>query len=175
MLYRPNFCCNCGEKIERANWTIFTSRKFCELCCSELQFMHWGPRLLALGSLVIGVAVISGFFRPAARQTEIPARTAALAAPAALAMQPEGNFNTTPRPIQQSQVGQNTDPGSSTSNSSLSSSIPVGPRPGEAVYFCGAATKKGTPCSRRVKHRGERCWQHAGMPSMADNSENSRQ
>ena len=39
---------------------------------------------------------------------------------------------------------------------------PVGPEP---VYFCGAQTKKGTACSRRVKGNA-RCFQHAGMPAM---------
>jgi hypothetical protein len=34
----------------------------------------------------------------------------------------------------------------------------------EPVYFCGAMTKKGKPCSRRVKTKG-RCWQHVGQPS----------
>ena|SRR6185436_19670063 len=33
------------------------------------------------------------------------------------------------------------------------------------VYICGARTKKGTPCSRRV-HGPVRCWQHKGLPSM---------
>lgn len=28
------------------------------------------------------------------------------------------------------------------------------------VYLCGAPTKKGTPCKRRVKAQGARCWQH---------------
>ena len=32
------------------------------------------------------------------------------------------------------------------------------------VYFCGALTKKGKPCSRKVK-RNERCWQHVGQPA----------
>ncbi|HEU4509799.1 MAG TPA: hypothetical protein VFR78_16300 [Pyrinomonadaceae bacterium] len=31
----------------------------------------------------------------------------------------------------------------------------------EKVYTCGARTKKGKPCSRRVKQPG-RCWQHKG-------------
>jgi len=35
-----------------------------------------------------------------------------------------------------------------------------------AVYFCGAETKKGTPCSRRV-NANVRCYQHEGMPAMA--------
>ena len=35
----------------------------------------------------------------------------------------------------------------------------------EGVYICGARTKKGTPCSRRV-HGPVRCWQHKGLPAM---------
>jgi hypothetical protein len=35
----------------------------------------------------------------------------------------------------------------------------------EKTYICGARTKKGTPCSRRV--RGPvRCWQHKGTQAM---------
>ena len=33
------------------------------------------------------------------------------------------------------------------------------------VYICGARTKKGTPCSRRV-HGPVRCWQHKGLPAI---------
>ena len=33
----------------------------------------------------------------------------------------------------------------------------------EPVYYCGAQTKKGTSCTRRVKDAG-RCWQHTGQP-----------
>jgi hypothetical protein len=36
----------------------------------------------------------------------------------------------------------------------------------EAVYICGARTKKGTPCHRRVHAAGERCFQHKGMTAM---------
>jgi hypothetical protein len=39
------------------------------------------------------------------------------------------------------------------------------PTPTEQVYICGARTKKGKPCSRRV-HGAVRCWQHKGMPAM---------
>jgi methyl coenzyme M reductase subunit C len=35
----------------------------------------------------------------------------------------------------------------------------------EQLYMCGARTKKGTPCSRRV-HGPVRCWQHKGMAAM---------
>jgi hypothetical protein len=35
----------------------------------------------------------------------------------------------------------------------------------EPISFCGAQTKKGTPCTRKVKGEG-RCWQHTGLPAM---------
>jgi hypothetical protein len=35
----------------------------------------------------------------------------------------------------------------------------------EQLYTCGARTKKGTPCSRRV-HGPVRCWQHKGAGAM---------
>jgi hypothetical protein len=35
----------------------------------------------------------------------------------------------------------------------------------EQNYLCGARTKKGTPCSRRV-HGPVRCWQHKGAKAM---------
>lgn len=36
----------------------------------------------------------------------------------------------------------------------------------EAVYFCGATTRKGTACTRRVKTKGH-CWQHADREAPA--------
>jgi hypothetical protein len=36
----------------------------------------------------------------------------------------------------------------------------------ERVYICGARTKKGTPCQRRVHAAGDRCFQHKGMPAI---------
>jgi len=36
----------------------------------------------------------------------------------------------------------------------------------DVVYICGARTKKGTPCRRRVQAAGERCFQHKGMPAI---------
>ncbi|MEQ1764043.1 MAG: hypothetical protein ABL984_12975 [Pyrinomonadaceae bacterium] len=35
---------------------------------------------------------------------------------------------------------------------------------GADKYFCGALTKRGTPCSRKVKAKGLRCFQHEGRP-----------
>jgi hypothetical protein len=36
----------------------------------------------------------------------------------------------------------------------------------EPIYICGARTRKGTPCRRRVHAAGDRCYQHKGLPAM---------
>jgi len=166
MLYRPNFCCNCGERIERDEWPLLASRKFCDVCQSELRISDWIPKVIFSVALLIGFAGISSFFRVGKPSTtEI---VSALPQPTAAKLL--ANSNTTPTAVQQSQTGP------SANTTSLSNSEPgmVRPAPAvkttEAVYFCGAATKKGTPCSRRVKRPGERCWQHAGMPAMAESA-----
>lgn len=49
--------------------------------------------------------------------------------------------------------------------SSASAAPAAQPAESERVYLCGARTKKGTPCQRRVRSQ-ERCWQHRGKPAM---------
>jgi hypothetical protein len=46
-----------------------------------------------------------------------------------------------------------------------SASLALAPVVTEQTYICGARTKKGTPCSRRV-HGPVRCWQHKGAKAM---------
>jgi hypothetical protein len=54
---------------------------------------------------------------------------------------------------------------STTTTASTTTSAPQPSPPAEDVYICGARTKKGTPCSRRV-HGPVRCWQHKGARAM---------
>jgi len=44
------------------------------------------------------------------------------------------------------------------------------PEPSPDLTWCGARTRKGTPCRRRVQP-GERCHQHLGRPSILETSE----
>jgi hypothetical protein len=48
-------------------------------------------------------------------------------------------------------------------------SPPVAPSDSDLSY-CGARTKKGTPCTRKVK-QGMRCWQHTGQSAMLSDAE----
>jgi len=171
MFYRPNFCCHCGEKIERAEWGILTSRKFCDPCSSEMGVAEWTPKILAAVMLLSGFALIANLSRPAVQTPKTSNALASFDRPGAESGLPESNSNTTLPPQVQSQ------PPTTPVNANISNTAQVveQPRPlksSESVYFCGAMTKKGTPCSRRVKKRGERCWQHAGMPAAADSGQN---
>jgi len=121
--YRPNFCSECGAKIVRLRWRVWTSRRFCDECCARLG-KQWLQRVFLITGLVIfGMLIGRGFKRespPLVIQRPAPAQSTTSSEPAATV---------------------------------------------EETYICGARTKKGTPCSRRV--RGPvRCWQHKGAKAM---------
>jgi len=112
--------------------------------------------------LLISIAIISSVFRQPVDK-ERGSVTPLTSQPLAEKVAPDSNLDTTPAEPKQSQ------PVSNSPASSVPAAVDqkVSDKMTEPVYYCGAATKKGTPCSRRVKRPGERCWQHTGMPSMA--------
>jgi hypothetical protein len=161
MFFRPKFCANCGEKIERVDWGPLTSRRFCQVCESEFKGQDLIPRA------IVGLGVLAGVFGfgsylKSGSGSATETRVAKLHQPVAAASATQ----TTNNAVNTSQ----------TSNSAplptTVAALPVGSQPPkakpetqESQYFCGAETKKGTPCSRRVKGN-VRCFQHAGMPAM---------
>jgi len=170
MSYRPKYCCQCGEKIERIDWRFWHSRRFCELCGTEFWIYDWLPYLKGIGVLLVIFVTGWHFQKPektlnvapnqfVSNSSKISAnQNAAVQFPNANSVQTAELTKTNPQPLKsptalkvsETKVGQ---PESSTTESS------------EKVYFCGAATKKGTPCSRRVRGGG-RCWQHEGQAAM---------
>ena len=169
MLFRPKFCANCGEKIERTEWRLWTSRRFCELCATEFQFQEYAPRIVVGLAVVAIISSIGSYFGSGTSRNE-----------PSIAKQRAGEKSTTQIP-NASVLPPNSGNNMVLANSSVSpvvqesrsfTSIPQ-TKPmavektvsAEPVYFCGAQTKKGTACSRRVKGN-TRCFQHTGMPSM---------
>ena len=167
MFYRPQFCCHCGEKIIRAKWTPLTSRRFCDFCEIEQKQHDLLPRAVLVLSLFFGAAGISAYIsrsgdpgavnsprvaqsrelRTSAEKLNSRSNSAAVAGSTPPAATP-----TSPAPA---------DPISNNKQREIESNSST-----EAVYYCGALTKKGTPCTRRVKTKG-RCWQHTGQPAVA--------
>ena len=162
MLYRPKYCCNCSEKIERVDWNLLTSRRFCDVCAVENKRYDQLPRIAVVGgvlSLMFGLGTLFGgnansnppveslngspvqlkTERNTVRQTE-PARKEVLP-PASSVTNPVNPSSGPPQVIHDDKP------------------------PQEKIYHCGALTKKGTPCSRKVKAAGLRCFQHEGKPS----------
>ncbi|MEO7970591.1 MAG: hypothetical protein ABI698_04775 [bacterium] len=136
-MYQPNFCCECGNKLIRLRWHFWTSRRFCHLCAVRFKRERFLPLLFF--SLAF---VTSGYLLARARQPPAP--------PLVIERRSDS-------PLNNSQAGTTITPApgpSSTTNAVEAD-----------VYTCGARTKKGTPCSRRV-HGPVRCWQHKGMPAM---------
>lgn len=124
--YRPNFCSDCGERIVRLRWRVWTSRRFCDKCFPRFR----KPQLLQRTCAVVVVLLFGMLIGRGWRREPPPLiiqRTA----------------STTP------QADPTTQP----------------PIVAEQMYLCGARTKKGTPCSRRV-HGPVRCWQHKGAKAM---------
>lgn len=141
-MYTPSFCCECGAKILRLRWQLWTSRKFCGKCARRL----WKARWLAAFWIVVaftGAGYVAGRYqRPTPPPLTIERRS-----DSPLSDKPEAKGTRGTAALQQ------------TEPANVSRLVE------EAVYRCGARTKKGTPCSRRV-HGPVRCWQHRGLPAM---------
>lgn len=157
-MYKPNFCSDCGSRIERARWHLWTSRRFCSDCAPRFRRAQFLLPVIT-GVALFGIGLAAG---RVARPTPPPliverGQLAAVTAPpikseerAADAESERGAASTTKAEPTYGPDGTATE-------------RPTDPN--ETVSLCGARTQKGTPCQRRVRGTG-RCWQHKGMPAM---------
>lgn len=153
-MYRPNFCAECGERIIRPRWHLWTSRRFCPNCAPRLRNTRLLlPALACLSLFILGLG----------------AGRALHPAPPPLVIERRQPGMTPTRTAQAQLPPVNTKTGSSSAptrpESSAANIAPARPADSpEIVSTCGALTKKGTPCQRRVRGTG-RCWQHKGLPA----------
>jgi hypothetical protein len=146
----------------REKWTPLTSRRFCEFCAVEQKQHDLLPRAAAVVLFLFGVAGFTAYVGGSNSVTGSKTERAKTSAPipklaerndvasnrADTSKAPPANAN--------SSAAANLAPSNSIQRRAVSNSST------EPVYYCGAMTKKGTPCTRRVKVPG-RCWQHAGQ------------
>src|SRR5215212_9732178 len=58
-MYKPNFCSDCGSRVERSRWRVWTSRRFCADC--EPRFRKAQIlRSLAAGAALFLVGLVLG-------------------------------------------------------------------------------------------------------------------
>jgi hypothetical protein len=145
-MYRPNFCSDCGAKILRLRWYPWTSRRFCVSCAPRLRKVRLTVPLLTGAAFLLLGLVWGRATRPVRSPLIIERRgTESLYHP------PNVQTDTSER--RSGSLSEAPDINSASTDQ------------GYDVYACGARTKKGTPCSRRV-HGAVRCWQHKGMKAM---------
>lgn len=171
MLYRPKFCCDCGEKIERSDWRIWTSRRFCPFCETEYKGHDLAIRGIVAGGVVLGVFGFSSYLgltnqsskQVSAPRTMVPdvrkppiAKKDIPSGPLIRKDEPE-----MPTPAELS--GSLTEPERSDVRKVSEQPLTQRTSSEKVSFFCGVTTRKGTPCSRKVKIKGARCWQHEGI------------
>lgn len=154
-MYQPNFCAHCGGRIVRAHWHLWTSRRFCSECAPRLRAARFSlPAFASLAVFSLGLFAGSRG-RPATPPLTIAQHQPTVTAPQTARTQPlPPNTKTDSAPATAKPVP-------------LTDSIAT-ERPAdstETVSLCGALTKKGTPCQRRVRGTG-RCYQHKGQPAI---------
>lgn len=183
MRYKPNYCCNCGEKVERLSWTFLTSRMFCENCDTVFKREEWMPSaVLSVVAIIAGLFTLGSFLKSSESNLPVTKKqnTTIVSKTPQVTQNPEvaSNNSNTYSTIQArslfniSQTQQKFPASQSSSDASARNSAETGITKSlpektiqEKISYCGAQTKKGTPCTRKVKGGG-RCWQHTGLPAM---------
>jgi len=171
MPYKPKYCCQCGEPIERTYWTLLTSRRFCELCETDYKLEDWIPRAIFAVGILFGLFGMGMFLQKAEKPLNLVSSNSTNINKSLVNNQVSVNANAQSfAKLQETNHVPEQLPSKSTitaikqnlKTQKVENQPSAAP---EIVYFCGAETKKGMPCSRRMKGGG-RCWQHTGKAAM---------
>ena len=144
---RPNFCRQCGARLNQNTWRAVLRGAQCP-ACAKRNGSVWRTPVIVAALVALAAFGFGRYRRPA---------------PPPLIIQRAANS-----PLPDSPIDQNPDPklATNTPKSDPASVTIARAATDDAVYICGARTKKGTPCRRRVHFAGERCFQHKGMPAI---------
>ena len=152
-MYHPNFCAECGAQLKRRGWRVWSGRRFCQICARRLGRRSFAGRLV-----IVALIAILAFVLGRSLRAPIPP----------LIVQRSANSPLSDLPVNLNDIAKSNNQNPKAPNGvqqSYGDNSTNGPAD-DVVYLCGARTKKGTPCRRRVHYAGERCYQHKGMPAM---------
>ena len=166
MLYKPKYCCHCGEQIERIEWFPWKSGRFCDVCADENKIYDWLPRGLVVLGVVLSIFGLGAYLSGGKREAPVAIKQNRAISkpsenPANQKIVSQVTTDVQPR-LQQPAVNNQAKP---VLQQPKTEPVQAENARKETAYFCGALTKKGMPCSRKVKGGG-RCWQHAGQPAV---------
>jgi len=169
MLYKPKFCCECGEKILRKDWKLWTSRRFCEVCEIDKKGYELLPKIIWTLLFIFGLSGVGNLILKETTDRELKIEKVSITKKTLAEESFEQNFAV--KNLEQNSEAKNTGQTKAPANASTvkfeSSAQHKDTRTTaeDPVYYCGAETKKGSFCKRRVKGGG-RCWQHKGQPAI---------
>ena len=146
-MHHPNFCAECGAQLRRKGWRVWQSRNFCEDCARRLGKNGVLRPLVTIAAIAISAFTLGRYLRPP---------------PPPLIIERASNSPLSDLPVNVNEPARK----SNHEDNSTKDPSRGAQSTDDTVYICGARTKKGTPCRRRVHFAGERCFQHKGMPAM---------
>jgi len=146
-MHYPNFCAECGAQLKRKGWRVWQSRNFCENCARRLGKNGVARSLTAIAAIAISAFALGRYLRPT---------------PPPLIIERTSNSPLSDLPVNMNELALK----SNREDNSTNDPSRVAQSTDDTVYICGARTKKGTACRRRVHFAGERCFQHQGMPAI---------
>lgn len=133
MMSSARFCSECGERLKVKRRTILPLRAFCARCSPRFRTV----RLVSAAILILGTIAF-----------------------AASRLSPEREpFYLIGTPLQSSTNGETTASPDSIESTRSSETVAVDSK----IGICGAPTRSGKPCQRKVKGGGY-CWQHRDKP-----------
>lgn len=150
-MHVPNFCVECGERLTRKGWRALFGGRLCVPCAHRLGKYSWARSLATIVLIALSAFALGRYLRPA---------------PPPLIIQRAANSPLSDLPVNLNPAARVPGSGSTNSDAKQSDGASNTGSVDDTVYLCGARTKKGTPCRRRVHFAGERCYQHKGMPAM---------
>jgi hypothetical protein len=142
-MHLTNFCTTCGAPLARKRWGLWLRGPICRECSRRRGGSARVRSLIVMAAIVVAAFSLGRSLRPSSPP---------------LTIQRAANSPLSDLPVNLNEIAKRgaTDLSRSEGPGSID----------DKVYICGARTKKGTPCKRRVHVAGERCYQHKGKPAM---------
>lgn len=171
MFYKPKFCCECSEPIERTKWSLLTDRRFCVSCETDYRINNIFYKVVIAACVVFGIIGLGTILRKPEKSLNLASANLTNANKNFVNAQTpnDANVKTFARIQENNSVAAQPSPNSTLETQKQNVKTQKvennASAPQEIIYYCGAKTQKGTFCTHRVKGGG-RCWQHAGLPAM---------
>jgi hypothetical protein len=141
-----NFCRNCAARLARKGWRLWMSGALCDDCATRPGVSTRNRTIIGIALVAVAAFAFGRYLRPS---------------PQPLIIQRAENSPLPDAPLDLNSIAKR---GANPSSPNVAPQTSA--TDDEAAYICGARTKKGTPCRRRVHVAGERCYQHKGRTAM---------